>query len=44
MLYANSLIIGIALLTLDGEALIRGAIAAARRFDVSPLILARGLR
>ncbi|GAB2800409.1 calcium/sodium antiporter [Halomonas shantousis] len=38
MLYAISLIIGIALLTLGGEALIRGAIAAARRFGVSPLL------
>ncbi|MEC9483861.1 MAG: calcium/sodium antiporter [Halomonas sp.] len=38
MLYTISLIIGIALLTLGGESLIRGAIAAARRFGVSPLL------
>lgn len=33
-----SLLIGIGLLTLGGEALIRGAIAAARRVGVSPLL------
>lgn len=38
MLYALSLLFGIALLTLGGEALIRGAIAAARRVGVSPLL------
>ncbi|MEC9483135.1 MAG: calcium/sodium antiporter [Halomonas sp.] len=38
MLYALSLIVGIALLTFGGEALIRGAIAAARRFGISPLL------
>lgn len=38
MLYALSLIAGIGLLTLGGEALIRGAIAASRRMGVSPLL------
>lgn len=38
MLYSLSLIIGIALLTLGGETLIRGAIAAARRVGISPLL------
>ncbi len=36
----NSLLIvlGVVLLTVGGEALIRGSLAAARRFDVSPLL------
>lgn len=38
MLYALSLIAGIGLLTLGGEALIRGAIAASRRMGISPLL------
>ncbi|GHA84855.1 calcium/sodium antiporter [Modicisalibacter luteus] len=36
--YALSLAVGIVLLTLGGEALIRGAIAASRRVGVSPLL------
>ncbi|WP_346795841.1 calcium/sodium antiporter [Halomonas sp. Bachu 37] len=38
MLYGLSLLAGIALLTLGGEALIRGAVAGARRMGVSPLL------
>ncbi|SFH43721.1 calcium/sodium antiporter [Modicisalibacter xianhensis] len=38
MEFALSLAIGIALLTLGGETLIRGAIAASRRIGVSPLL------
>ncbi|HBM42847.1 MAG TPA: sodium:calcium antiporter, partial [Halomonas sp.] len=37
MLYGLSLLAGIALLTLGGESLIRGAVAGARRVGVSPL-------
>lgn len=37
MLYGLSLLAGIALLTLGGESLIRGAVAGARRAGVSPL-------
>ena len=38
MLYGLSLLAGIALLTLGGESLIRGAVAGARRVGVSPLL------
>ncbi|MGM0543862.1 MAG: calcium/sodium antiporter [Pseudomonadota bacterium] len=38
MLYALSLLVGISCLTLGGEALIRGAVAGARRVGVSPLL------
>jgi len=38
MLYGLSLLTGIALLTLGGESLIRGAVAGARRVGVSPLL------
>ena len=38
MLYGLSLLAGIALLTLGGESLIRGAVAGARRAGVSPLL------
>jgi len=38
MLNALLLVAGLALLTVGGEALIRGALAAARRFGVSPLL------
>ncbi|KPQ19639.1 calcium/sodium antiporter [Halomonas sp. HL-93] len=38
MLYALSLLAGIGFLTLGGEALIRGAVAGARRAGVSPLL------
>jgi cation:H+ antiporter len=38
MLNALLLLSGLALLTVGGEALIRGALAAARRFGVSPLL------
>ncbi|MGM0858205.1 MAG: calcium/sodium antiporter [Pseudomonadota bacterium] len=38
MLYALSLLVGIGFLTLGGEALIRGAVAGARRVGVSPLL------
>jgi cation:H+ antiporter len=38
MLNALLLVSGLALLTVGGEALIRGALAAARRFGVSPLL------
>ncbi|WP_048305900.1 calcium/sodium antiporter [Halomonas sp. PR-M31] len=38
MLYALSLIVGVIVLTLGGEGLIRGAIAAAKRLGVSPLL------
>jgi cation:H+ antiporter len=38
MLNILFLILGIALLTVGGEALIRGALAAAKRFGVSPLL------
>ncbi|WP_083000658.1 calcium/sodium antiporter [Halomonas sp. GT] len=38
MLYGISLLAGIVLLTLGGEALIRGAVAGAKRIGVSPLL------
>ncbi|HBP41924.1 MAG: calcium/sodium antiporter [Vreelandella alkaliphila] len=38
MLYGISLAVGIVLLTLGGEALIRGAVAGAKRMGVSPLL------
>lgn len=38
MLYGLSLLAGIALLTLGGESLIRGAVAGAKRAGVSPLL------
>lgn len=38
MLYALFLLVGIVLLTLGGEALIRGSLAAARRLNISPLL------
>lgn len=37
-LYLVQIFAGIVMLTLGGEALIRGAVAAARRFRVSPLL------
>ncbi len=38
MLYALYLLVGIGLLTVGGEALIRGALGAANRLGVSPLL------
>jgi len=38
MLYGISLLVGIVLLTLGGEALIRGAVAGAKRMGISPLL------
>lgn len=38
MINALLIALGIALLTVGGEALIRGSLAAARRFDISPLL------
>ncbi len=38
VVYSLAVLIGIALLSVGGEALIKGALAAARRFGVSPLL------